>query len=101
MSARRILASVPPNGSPLSPRREISVTLGSSVLLPADAISALALLSRRPSQRVSRSSSLAARKIAQSTNAAVQGCLQRVGVISGAPLCKQTFQGRAGPAPRY
>jgi hypothetical protein len=38
-------------------------------------------------------------KNAQSTNAAVQGCVQCVGFISGAPLCKQIF-GRAGPAPR-
>jgi hypothetical protein len=32
MSARRILASVPHNASPLSPRRQISIACGSSVL---------------------------------------------------------------------
>jgi hypothetical protein len=41
MSARRILASVPHNGSPLSPRREISIAPGACVVLPVAAISCL------------------------------------------------------------
>ncbi len=61
---------------------------------PPPRFRALALFSRRPSQRVSRSSSPAAEKLhkAQTQRFRAVSC---VGVISGAPLCKQTF--RAAP----
>jgi hypothetical protein len=63
MSARRILASVPHNASPLSPRRQISIACGTSVLLPAAAISCLGAFQPPAVTAVSRSSSPAAEKL--------------------------------------
>jgi hypothetical protein len=62
MSARR-LASVPHNASPLSPRRQISIACGTSVLLPAAAISCLGAFQPPAVTAVSRSSSPAAEKL--------------------------------------
>jgi tripartite tricarboxylate transporter family receptor len=87
--------SGPIKASPLPPRRQISIACGTSGDFGPWRFSAAGRHSASVDCRHRRP------KSAQSTNAAAQGCLQCLAVISGAPLCKQTFWATPNLRPSY